>query len=75
MPCMGLGTWQLAQGTAGTVAQALGLGYRLIDTSGDYGTQPGIDDERLTAIADNDDMAAITGLNEEYSSLGTLPDT
>jgi 2,5-diketo-D-gluconate reductase A len=42
MPCMGLGTWQLTHDTAGTVAAALELGYRLIDTSGDYGTQAGI---------------------------------
>lgn len=42
MPVMGLGTWQLTHDTAGTVATALQLGYRLIDTSGDYGTQPGI---------------------------------
>jgi len=42
MPVIGLGTWQLTNDTAGTVATALQLGYRLIDTSGDYGTQPGI---------------------------------
>lgn len=42
MPVLGLGTWQLTHDTAGTIATALQLGYRLIDTSGDYGTQPGI---------------------------------
>ncbi|HYD86383.1 MAG TPA: aldo/keto reductase [Vitreimonas sp.] len=42
MPVMGLGTWQLTHDTAGTVAAALKLGYPMIDTSGDYGTQPGI---------------------------------
>ena len=42
MPVLGLGTWQLTDDTAGTVEEALELGYRLIDTSGDYGTQPGI---------------------------------
>jgi diketogulonate reductase-like aldo/keto reductase len=42
MPVMGLGTWQLTIDTPGTVAYALELGYRMIDTSGDYGTQPGI---------------------------------
>jgi Aldo/keto reductases, related to diketogulonate reductase len=42
MPVMGLGTWQLSRDTAGTIVAALQLGYRLIDTSGDYGTQPGI---------------------------------
>jgi len=42
MPVLGLGTWQLTNDTAGTVEEALRLGYRMIDTSGDYGTQPGI---------------------------------
>lgn len=42
MPVFGLGTWQLTNDTAGTVAYALELGYPLIDTSSDYGTQPGI---------------------------------
>ena len=42
MPILGLGTWQLTNDTAGTVEAAIRLGYRMIDTSGDYGTQPGI---------------------------------
>lgn len=42
MPVLGLGTWQLTERTADTVAAALRLGYPMIDTSGDYGTQPGI---------------------------------
>ena len=42
MPVFGLGTWQLSKDTAGTIAHALELGYPLIDTSSDYGTQPGI---------------------------------
>jgi diketogulonate reductase-like aldo/keto reductase len=42
MPVLGLGTWQLTRDTAGTVEEALRLGYRMIDTSGDYGTQPGV---------------------------------
>ncbi|MCZ0738208.1 aldo/keto reductase family protein [Phreatobacter sp. AB_2022a] len=42
MPLMGLGTWQLSHDTAETIVAALALGYRMIDTSGDYGTQPAI---------------------------------
>lgn len=42
MPIIGLGTWGLTTDTAKTVAYALGIGYTMIDTSGDYGTQPGI---------------------------------
>ncbi|MBP1885798.1 aldo/keto reductase [Sinorhizobium mexicanum] len=44
IPVMGVGTWQLTSDTADTIATALNLGYRMIDTSGDYGTQPGIAD-------------------------------
>ena len=42
MPVLGLGTWQLTRETAGTVEAALALGYRMVDTAADYGTQPGI---------------------------------
>jgi len=42
MPLMGLGTWELTNDTAGTVARALELGYALIDTACDYGSQAGI---------------------------------
>lgn len=42
MPVLGLGTWELTQDTPGTIAAAVELGYRLFDTSGDYGTQPGL---------------------------------
>lgn len=42
MPLLGLGTWQLTDRTPDTIAHALELGYPMIDTSGDYGTQPGI---------------------------------
>ena len=41
MPRMGLGTWQLTHDTADIIAFALDLGYPMIDTSGDYRTQPG----------------------------------
>jgi len=41
MPVIGLGTWLMADPLK-TVTKALRMGYRLIDTSGDYGTQPGV---------------------------------
>jgi len=41
IPAVGLGTWQL-RGGAETVRRALEVGYRLIDTAVDYGTQPAI---------------------------------
>jgi 2,5-diketo-D-gluconate reductase A len=42
MPALGLGSWMLTSNTAARVAQAFSLGYRLVDTSGDYLTQSGI---------------------------------
>ncbi len=44
MPVLGLGSWELTRDTAGTVLHALDLGYRMIDTAVDYGSQPGIGD-------------------------------
>lgn len=42
IPVIGLGTWKLTRDTADAIRTALQVGYRLIDTSGDYGTQEGI---------------------------------
>lgn len=42
MPILGLGTWRLTNDTAITIESALKMGWPMIDTSGDYGTQPGI---------------------------------
>lgn len=42
MPVLGLGTWELTRDTADVVRHALELGYRMIDTAVDYGSQQGI---------------------------------
>jgi 2,5-diketo-D-gluconate reductase A len=42
MPVLALGTWELTDDTAGTVGHALDVGYRMIDTACDYGSQRGI---------------------------------
>ena len=64
MPVLGLGTWQLTHDTAGTVAHALKLGYRLIDTSGDYGTQPGIGEAIRRAKADRESLYLVTKVED-----------
>lgn len=65
MPALGLGTWLLNDDTAGTVEEALRLGYRLIDTSGDYGTQPGVGEAlRRTDIA-RDEIYVVTKVEED----------
>ena len=42
MPIMGLGTWKCKEDTVDVIAHAIKLGYPMIDTSSDYGTQPGV---------------------------------
>lgn len=64
MPVMGLGTWQLTQDTAETVATALDLGYAMIDTSGDYGTQPGIAKGIDMSGADREAFYIVTKIEE-----------
>jgi diketogulonate reductase-like aldo/keto reductase len=64
MPVLGLGTWQLSDHTAETIVTALQLGYRLIDTSGDYGTQPGIGEGLKQSGAKRDDYYLVTKVEE-----------
>jgi len=59
MPVLGLGTWMLTSHTRDLVANALRLGYRMIDTSGDYHTQSGIG-IALTELAPPRDEIFIT---------------
>jgi diketogulonate reductase-like aldo/keto reductase len=64
MPILGLGTWQLTDDTAGTVEKALALGYRMIDTSGDYGTQPGVGEGIRRSGLDRDEIFLVTKVEE-----------
>jgi diketogulonate reductase-like aldo/keto reductase len=64
MPVLGLGTWQLTHDTAGTVAKALELGYRMIDTSGDYGTQPGVGEGIKRSGLERDEFYLTTKVEE-----------
>jgi 2,5-diketo-D-gluconate reductase A len=63
IPAMGLGTWEL-RGGAQTVGTALGFGYRLIDTAGDYGTQPAIGKAIREARVPRDDIFLVTKVEE-----------
>ena len=64
MPVFGLGTWQLTINTADTVLYALKLGYRLIDTSSDYGTQPGIGEAIKKSRLNRKDIYITTKVEE-----------
>lgn len=65
MPVLGLGTWQLTNDTAGTVEEALRLGYRMIDTSGDYGTHPGIGEAIHGSDLDRQEICLVTKIEED----------
>lgn len=65
MPVIGLGTWQLTRDTAGTVQAALEGGYRMIDTSGDYGTQPGIAEALRRVDVDRREVYLVTKVEED----------
>ena len=64
MPAFGLGTWLLGPDAAGTVAYALELGYRLIDTSSDYGSQPGIGKAIAASGIPRDNICLVTKVEE-----------
>lgn len=64
LPVLGLGTWNLRHNTADIVAEALNLGYPMIDTSGDYGTQPGITEGLKKSSVDRDEIFIITKIED-----------
>jgi len=65
MPAIGVGTWQLTDDTAGTLEYALRLGYRMIDTSGDYGTEAGVGDAIRRSRLDRSEIFVVTKVEED----------
>ncbi|MDQ3944312.1 MAG: aldo/keto reductase [Actinomycetota bacterium] len=59
-----MGTWQLTRDTAGTVETALRLGYRMVDTAVDYGTQPGIGEAVARSGVDRSAIYIVTKVEE-----------
>lgn len=68
MPVLGLGTWLLTHETKETVTYALKLGYRMIDTSSDYGTQPGIGKALKEHVIDRNSIFVVTKVEEDDDS-------
>lgn len=64
MPVLGLGTWQLTDDTADVIAYAISLGYRMIDTSSDYGTQPAIAEAVRKSETEREDLYLVTKIEE-----------
>lgn len=65
MPVLGLGSWMLTSHTAERVAHAISLGYRMIDTSGDYMTQRGIGKAIRTCGVRREDLFIVTEVEED----------
>src|SRR5689334_13066174 len=65
MPVLGLGSWMLTSHTADRVANAIGLGYRMIDTSGDYMTQRGIGKAIRACGVPRDQLFIVTKVEED----------
>lgn len=74
MPVIGFGTWQLIRDTVGTVQAALEAGYRMIDTSGDYGTQPGIAEALRRVDIRRGDVYLVTKVEEDEDTYGGTRD-
>jgi 2,5-diketo-D-gluconate reductase A len=64
MPVIGLGTWQLTEDTAATIRHAIEVGYRMIDTSSDYGTQPGVGGAVRGSSVDRSKLFIVTKIEE-----------
>jgi 2,5-diketo-D-gluconate reductase A len=66
MPALGLGTWQLTgDDAAAGVEDALSIGYRLIDTSGDYGNQPRIAEALRSSSVSRDEVFLVSKVEED----------
>lgn len=65
MPVFGLGTWKLSNETAATVTKALLIGYPMIDTSGDYGTQPDVGAGIKNSGIERDRLYVVTKVEED----------
>jgi 2,5-diketo-D-gluconate reductase A len=65
MPVLGLGTWELTDDTADAVEHALALGYRMIDTAVDYGSQPGIGDALASTDIPRDELFLVAKVEED----------
>ncbi len=65
MPILGLGTWKLTRNTADIIDHALDLGYKKIDTSSDYGSQPGVGKGIKKSNVSRKNFYIITKVEEE----------
>jgi 2,5-diketo-D-gluconate reductase A len=66
MPIIGFGTWKLTGDQAvESVKNALKLGYRMVDTSGDYGNHKEVGDAMRASSVKRDDIYLVTKVEED----------
>lgn len=68
MPIIGLGTWQLGENGDQKIGAAISMGYRMIDTSGDYGTQANVGRGLKSSGVNRDDIFIVTKVEEDEDS-------
>jgi diketogulonate reductase-like aldo/keto reductase len=64
MPVLGLGSWQLKHDPVETIVYGLEAGFRMIDTSSDYGTQPAVGKALKKTNVPREDIYLITKVEE-----------
>lgn len=64
MPFIGFGTWGIEGSVKRAVESAISAGYRMIDTSGDYGSQSGIADALKTNNIPRSSIYIVTKVEE-----------
>lgn len=64
MPVIGLGTWQMSHNDSDLIRRALETGYRMIDTSGDYGTQEAVGKAVRKSGLSRDKVYIVTKIEE-----------
>jgi 2,5-diketo-D-gluconate reductase A len=75
MPALGLGTWQLTgEDAAAGIEHALSIGYRLIDTSGDYGNQPRIAEALRSSPVSREEVFLISKVEEDEDTHASTQD-
>jgi len=75
MPVLGLGTWQVRGEEARSgVEHALELGYRMIDTSGDYRNQPQIGEALRASPVERDEVFLVTKVEEDEDAYRSTED-
>jgi 2,5-diketo-D-gluconate reductase A len=76
IPTIGLGTWPMDDSEAErVVAQAIDLGYRLVDTAYAYGNETGVGRGVAAASVPREDVFVTSKFNKEWHSVAGVAET